>query len=44
MPLTRIVVSSDLISFAGNTVQLNREKYPETESVKGEPAWYRDFP
>ena len=38
MPLTRIVVPPDLISFADNAVRLNREKYPELRSVEGGPA------
>jgi len=38
MPLTKIVVPPDLISFADNTARLNREKYPEFKSIEGEPA------
>jgi hypothetical protein len=44
MPLTRIVIPSDLISFADNTARLNREKYPEFKSVEGEPAVSKENP
>jgi hypothetical protein len=44
MPLTRIIVPSDLISFAGKAARLNREKYPELRSVEGEPAVSNENP
>lgn len=44
MPLTRIAIPTDLISFADNTARLNREKYAEFKSVEGEPALSDDNP
>jgi hypothetical protein len=38
MPLTKLAISPDLISSAGDSVRLNSEKYPEFSSVEGEPS------
>src|SRR5262249_16023187 len=37
MPLTKMPLPSDLLSFANNTVSLNRERYAELRFVEGEP-------